>query len=64
MSASVTFMGAAQDLHGVLLDACQDIGRRLGVPEAQLAGSGGEPDVRAACAAASAALRGASSTIT
>jgi hypothetical protein len=57
MSASVAFMGAAQDLHGVLLDACQDMGRRLGVPEEQLAGPRGEPDVRAACAAASAALR-------
>ena len=57
MSASVSFMGAAQDLHGVLLDACQDIGRRLGVPEEQLLGPGGEADVRAVCAAASAALR-------
>ncbi len=57
MSASVSFMGAAQDLHGVLLDGCQDIGRRLGVPEEQLTGAGGEPDVRAVCAAASAALR-------
>jgi hypothetical protein len=57
MSASVAFMGAAQDLHGVLLDACQDIGRRLGVPEEQLAPPGGEPDVRVVCAAASTALR-------
>ena len=57
MSASVSFMGAAQDLHGVLLDACQDIGHRLGVPEQQLALPSGEPDVRTACAAASAALR-------
>jgi hypothetical protein len=57
MSASVSFMGAAQDLHGVLLDACQDIGRRLDVPEERLALPGGEPDVRTACAAASAALR-------
>jgi hypothetical protein len=57
LSASVSFMGAAQDLHGVLLDACQDIGRRLGVPEAQLTGPGEEPDVRLVCAAASAALR-------
>jgi hypothetical protein len=56
MSASVSFMGAAQDLHGVLLDACQDIGRRLNVPEAQLASPSGESDVRIACAAASAAL--------
>ncbi|MET0287652.1 MAG: hypothetical protein ABW352_24405 [Polyangiales bacterium] len=56
LTASVSFMGAAQDLHGVLLDACQDIGRRLDVPEAQMAGPGGEPDVRIACAAASAAL--------
>lgn len=57
MSASISFMGAAQDLHGVLLDACQDIGRRLNVPEQQMAGPTGEPDVRIACAAASAALR-------
>jgi hypothetical protein len=57
MSASVTFMGAAQDLHGVLLDACQDIGRRLGVSEAQMALPDGTPDVRTACDAASAALR-------
>lgn len=57
MSASVSFMGAAQDLHGVLLDACQDIGHRLGVPEEKLALPTGEPDVRTACAAASAALR-------
>jgi len=57
MSASVSFMGAAQDLHGVLLDACQDIGRRLAVPEQQLVGPNGDPDVRIACAAASAALR-------
>jgi hypothetical protein len=57
MSASVSFMGAAQDLHGVLLDACQDMGHRLGVPEEQLVGPGGEADVRTACHAASAALR-------
>jgi hypothetical protein len=57
MSASVSFMGAAQDQHGILLDACQDIGRRLGVPEERLASPGGEPDLRIACAAASAALR-------
>lgn len=57
MSASVAFMGAAQDLHGVLLDACQDIGHRLGVPDAQMALPSGEPDVRTACASASAALR-------
>jgi hypothetical protein len=57
MSASVAFMGAAQDLHGVLLDACQDIGRRLGIPEERMALPSGEPDVRTACAAASAGLR-------
>ena len=57
MGASVAFMGAAQDLHGVLLDSCQDIGRRLGVPVEQMALPTGEPDVRTACAAASAALR-------
>lgn len=57
MSASVSFMGSAQDLHGVLLDACQDIGRRMGVPDAKMAGPDGEPEVRTACAAASAALR-------
>ncbi|MDB4975927.1 MAG: hypothetical protein JWN48_4268 [Myxococcaceae bacterium] len=56
-TASVSFMGAAQDLHGVLLDACQDIGRRLGVPDQQLASPQSEADVRIACAAASAALR-------
>ncbi|HEY6882342.1 MAG TPA: hypothetical protein VI299_30130 [Polyangiales bacterium] len=55
MSASVAFMGAAQDLHGVLLDACQDINRRLGVPEQPVTGD--EADVRLACGAASAALR-------
>jgi hypothetical protein len=57
MGASVAFMGAAQDLHGVLLDACQDIGRRIGVPEEKMARPDGEPDVRVACDAASAALR-------
>ena len=57
MSASVAFMGAAQDLHGVLLDACLDIGHRLAVPEEQLVGPGSEPDIRVACAAASTALR-------
>lgn len=57
LGASVAFMGAAQDLHGVLLDACQDMGRRLGIPEEQMALPSGEPDVRTACAAASAALR-------
>jgi hypothetical protein len=57
MSASVAFMGAAQDMRGVLLDACQDIGRRLEVPEERMALAGGEPDVRTACTAASAALR-------
>lgn len=57
LTASVAFMGAAQDLHGVLLDACQDVGHRLGLADAQLAGPSGQPDVRVACAAASAALR-------
>jgi hypothetical protein len=57
MSASVAFMGSAQDLHGVLLDACQDIGHRLGVPDERMALPSGEPDVRTACNAASAALR-------
>ncbi len=57
MGASISFMGAAQDLHGVLLDACQDIGHRLGVADSLMVNATGEPDVRVACDAASAALR-------
>jgi hypothetical protein len=57
LSASADFMTTAAELEGSLLSACTDMGKELGVPEAEMQPRGGEAPVKSACAAASAKLQ-------
>jgi hypothetical protein len=57
LSASADFMSTAAELESSLLAACTDMGKELGVPEAEMQARGNDPAVKVACAAASAKLQ-------
>ena len=49
LSATADFTGAAAGLESSLIAACTDMGRELGVSEAEMQGQPGQPQVKAKC---------------
>ena len=49
LQATADFSGAAAQLEGSLIAACTDMGRELGVSEAEMQGQPGQPKVKAVC---------------
>ena len=56
LSATADFTGAAAELEGSLIAACEDMAEELGVPESELQGTPGQPKVKAVCNPVSAKL--------
>lgn len=56
LSATADFTGAAAELEGSLISACEDMAKELEIPEEQLQGTPGEPKVKAVCRPVSAKL--------
>jgi hypothetical protein len=56
LGATADFTGAAAELEGSLISACEDMAKELQIPESELQGTAGEPKVKAACAPVSAKI--------
>jgi hypothetical protein len=57
VDATNAFTTAANDIAGGLTNACKDMGRELGLSDADMAASGDTPEVKAACDAVAAKIR-------
>lgn len=56
LSATADFTGAAAELEGSLISACEDMAEELEIPESELQGKPGEPKVKAVCSPVSAKI--------
>lgn len=56
LSATADFTGAAAELEGSLIAACEDMAKELEIPDSELQGTPGEPKVKAVCAPVSAKI--------
>ncbi|MBW2463629.1 MAG: hypothetical protein JRH11_18400, partial [Deltaproteobacteria bacterium] len=57
INASADFAAGADDIARTLESACSDMGRELGIPDAQMAANGNTPAVKAACDAVAAKIQ-------
>ncbi len=57
LGATTDFVGAAADIEDGLKNACLDMGRELGLSDADMASGGDVPPVKAACDAVAAKLQ-------
>jgi len=57
ISASVDFVAAADDIARTLESSCLDMGRELGIPDAEMQGNADHPTVKVACDAVAAKVR-------
>jgi hypothetical protein len=57
LSATTKFTSTADELQNSLRDSCRQMGAELGIPESEMAASGGTPEAKAACDAVAAKLR-------
>lgn len=56
LAATADFTGAAAELEGSIIGACEDMAKELEIPDSELAGTPGEPKVKAVCRPVSAKL--------
>jgi len=56
LGATADFTGAAAELEGSLISACEDMAEELEIPKSELQGSPGQPKLKAVCSPVSAKL--------